>query len=154
MMIIILNGGHECLVDDEDYENLNQYRWQKSAWGYAVRSGWDEFDKFTTLRMHRIVMKAPKGSEVDHINWNKLDNRKENLRFVEKRVNVWNRPAHSNNRTGVKGVGWHRRIGKFQARLRTSERLIHIGYFNTIEEARLAYNAVVLKERGEHAILS
>ena len=154
MRIIILTGGHECLVDDEDFEEINRYRWQKSAWGYAVRCGRDSDGKLTTLRMHRIVMKAKKGTEVDHINWNKLDNRKENLRFLSHRKNVCNRPVHKNNQTGIKGVGWHKRIKKFQARLRTPSGLIHIGYFQTAEEARLAYNEVVIRERGRDAVLA
>ena len=83
-----------AIVDDEDYEELNQYKW-KAKWNgsksniYAIRSKSID-SKMTDIRMHRVVMNAPKfdgSNDIDHINHNSLDNRKANLRIVSRKVN-------------------------------------------------------------------
>lgn len=93
---------------------------------------------------HRLAWLYVYGSfpknDIDHINGDKTDNRISNLRDVETYVNCQNRKrARSGNRSGVLGVGWNKRIGKWAAQIRVSGKSKHIGYFDTPEQAGLAY---------------
>lgn len=93
MKQIPLTQGKFALVDDEDFEQLNKWSWKLSTNGYAIRcpsNGKNENGgyKYTTVRMHRVVMKTPRHLEADHINANRLDNRKSNLRNITKRENL------------------------------------------------------------------
>lgn len=92
MKTIELSDGYLTIVDDEDYEYLNQFNWQHS--NYACR-GIRINKKLTVIQMHRVIMNAPKGMVVDHINHNKLDNRRSNLRIVTTAEN-----NHTANYTG------------------------------------------------------
>lgn len=99
--------GKVCLVDDEDFESLNKYLWiERGAkesingiQGYAStsvlndKSEWfpNGWKKYHSVYMHRFITKCPNGMEVDHINHNKLDNRKNNLRVVTRSENHLNR---------------------------------------------------------------
>lgn len=98
------------MVDDEDYEKFNKFKWHKCPYGYAVRSGRKEENR-RGVKLHREVTNCPKGLEVDHINRNKLDNRKENLRIVTRQQNAQNRGKTRTNTSGFRGVfkkgrGW------------------------------------------------
>lgn len=79
-------------------------------------------------------------NDIDHINGNTIDNRISNLRDVETAINCQNRrQARSGSKSGVLGVGWHKRVGKWSAQIRISGRSKHLGYFDTPEQAGLAY---------------
>lgn len=89
------NGG-VALVDDEDYEELNKYKWYGVKTGsngtggpYACRSGPRNEDPRRKIYMHRVIMNCPKGMEVDHGNHKTLDNRKCNLENVTKQENKY-----------------------------------------------------------------
>jgi len=86
-MIIALNGKYngELIIDDEDYQELSQHKWYLRNDGYVatVHNG-------KTLYIHRLVAKTPKGMHTDHLNHNKLDNRKENLRVCTHKENMQN----------------------------------------------------------------
>lgn len=97
MKIIFLHGNATLftIVDDEDYEELNQYHWCGKQGGNGgdpyvartIRHG----NTFETVRMHRVIMNTPKGMETDHINGFPWDNRKCNLKNVTKQENLSNR---------------------------------------------------------------
>ncbi len=149
MKVVPLSKGKSAIVDDDDFEWISEFRWHVNDWGYAVRNKRVTKGKFTTVGMAREIMEPPAGMEVDHIDRNKLNNSKSNLRIVDKQKNVWNRGANGNNLTGIKGVGWHKGHKKFHARIRTSERLIHLGYFTDILEAQRVYHDKAIELRGE-----
>lgn len=98
MREIPLTQGKVALIDDEDYEELSQYKWTahhraKNTW-YAVRYVGKRVDGKRVgvhIQMHRVITNCPDGLVVDHINHNGLDNRKENLRTVTAAVNAGNR---------------------------------------------------------------
>lgn len=100
MKQILLTQGKVALVDDEDFERVNQYKWQYSpaGKGYAKRGkqiklGFWKY-KVITILMHRYIMgveNEPRGVEIDHINRNPLDNRKANLRVCDRSINMRNR---------------------------------------------------------------
>ena len=103
--------------------------------------------------MHRVLLNAPKGLQVDHINHDTLDNRKENLRLVTADQNNCNLRTRSGSLSGFKGVSFHKRIGKFQARIQLAGREIYLGYFTNAEEASEVYKKAAVKYHGEFACL-
>jgi len=133
MAIILSTKNIPILVDNEDYELLNQYNWTVTL-GYAVRHG-KVNGKYKTIYMHRFINNTPDGLETDHINRDKLDNRKCNLRSASKSLNNFNKNIQSNNSSGIRGVNWYKRVNKWRAYIKKDNINIHLGYFNTLAEA-------------------
>ena len=79
--------------------------------------------------------------QLDHINRNRSDNRISNLREVTNKQNGQNKSKSSNNTSGHAGVSWHKHGSKWQAHIKHNQKLIHLGCFNTIEEALSARKA-------------
>ncbi|MEC0328736.1 HNH endonuclease [Paenibacillus macerans] len=105
--------------------------------------------------MHRYLTDAPKGTVVDHINGNKLDNRRENLRIVSQTENQANRHSpNRNNTTGYRGVSWHKAARKYEAGTNFGGQRQFLGLFDTAKEAARAYNAKTLELFGEYARLN
>jgi HNH endonuclease len=101
--------------------------------------------------MSREVMNAPKGMLVDHRNHDTLDNQKSNLRIATGSQNQWNRGKTRYNTSGYKGVHFLKASGKFTAHLRFKKRKIHLGCFDTAEEAYAVYQAEARRFYGEFA---
>ena len=89
MKLIQLTKGKQAIVDDDDYEELNQFKWYSNN-GYVCRAIKIN-GVYKTIPLHRTVNKTPIGLETDHINRNKLDNRKSNLRSVSRSINNFNK---------------------------------------------------------------
>jgi len=121
------------MVDEDDYQKVSKYKWHMHTGGYAVTKV-----KNKSLYMHRIIMNAQKGIEIDHINNNKLDNRKENLRAVSRSINMRNRFGHKDSNSQLLGVSFKKDKQKWQARIYVEGKHIHIGYFNNPLDAKLA----------------
>lgn len=101
---IPLTRGFVAIVDADDYEHLSAFRWHAvgRAMVYAMRRGRKGEPK--AVPMHRHITKAKTGLDVDHLNWNTLDNRKANLRVCSRSANIGNaKPGRRNNKTGYKG---------------------------------------------------
>lgn len=91
------------------------------------------------ISVHRMILDAPAGMDVDHINHNPLDNRKENLRLVTTSQNLQNRSgAMTTSKTGVRGVSRCSFTGKYRAVLGLGGRYIHVGRFETLDDAARA----------------
>ena len=163
MRTINLTQGKVALVDDEDFEYLNQWKW------YACRSGDSLFyalrwvlsnNKRTRLWMHRLLNNTPADIETDHINGNGLDNRKENLRNSSRSQNVMNTEKRKDNKSGYKGViiniSHHKnKMYKYiRAQININQKQVSLGNFKTLEDAAKAYNEAALKYHGEFAKLN
>lgn len=149
MKTIPLTKGMKAIVDDSDYKWLNQWKWYYSSHGYVCR---DEKDK--VIYMHRFIMDAPDGVDVDHRNTKGFDCRRENLRLATRSQNNYNRPVRKDNGTGYKGVGLKKdqgRVKPYYARITVNKKKIHLGYYETAEEAAKAYDEAALKYHGEFA---
>ena len=135
MKTIQLTQGYEAIVDDEDYELYGSQSWHYSH-GYATRK-----TRAGTVYLHRLIL-GDSLDEVDHINGDKLDNRKVNLRFATHSQNNMNKPRQSNNTTGFKGVHQLKSTGKFQAYIKRNGKRMHLGTYTTALDAARAYVAV------------
>lgn len=148
---IQLTKGKVALVDDEDYEMLIGLgvRWCVND-GYAFNQAYG--------RMHRFLVSAPKDRMVDHINGDKLDNRKENLRFATNSQNQANRRV-ARGASKFKGVTWQKRKcdasrGYWKAQIVVNGELHYLGKYNTDLEAAKAYNEAAVRFFGEFAYLN
>jgi hypothetical protein len=155
MKELILGKGEICLVDDEDYEYLSQYRWNKSQYGYAYRIGDRQKGEQWKILMHREIMKAQKSRIVDHKNGNRIDNRKENLRFATPHQNSCNRIGNT-AKSGYKGVIRNKTSKResWIARIKINRKMTYIGCYETPEIAARAYNDAAIRFHGEFARLN
>lgn len=153
MKVLSSNRGHEIFIDDEDYESLSKMSWSLNNRGYAF-SGKDG----KPIAIHRLLMNAEKGVQVDHIDGDKLNNQKHNLRLTNNKLNNAYRPPSKVNRLGLKGVteikGRPGLKKKFRARIHANGKEQSLGVYVTAKEAALAYNEAALKEYGEFAWLN
>ncbi len=154
MKEIQLTRGCVALVDDEDYELLNKYKWHFMTVGYAGRSFYINKNKSRILYMHRVILDAKTEQYVDHINGNKLDNRRSNLRICTQSQNCSNsKKSKSKISSKYKGV-WKRNDGRSKcwvAEHMLNRKKLYIGSFYSEEEARNAYDSFVLNLRKEFA---
>lgn len=127
--------GH-ALVDDEDYERLSKYTWRLHSKGYATRSS-STNGKETRLMMHREILETGE-FQVDHIDRNKLNNQKDNLRIATNSINQFNKGKQKNNTSGTPGVFWDRSKKIWRARIQIDGKRIELGRFKTVDEAAAA----------------
>lgn len=150
---IQLSKGKVALVDDKDYEVLSKHKWFALNGKYAARTVWDgKAKKKTTILLHRQILDEPIGLDVDHINLNTFDNRRDNLRAITHQQNCFNRPGlqgHSNYK-GVSRV-WN---GNWAAKITISENTIPLGTYTSEIDAAKAYNIGALNYMREVATLN
>lgn len=146
MKAIPLTQGKVALVDDADFERLNNYQWyaqkqvrqSRTTW-YAVRHSKGGTRRL--LRMHREILSIvdPK-VEVDHVDGNGLDNRRRNIRAATSQQNNHNRRKRTKCSSIFKGVCWLSARGKWRAHIEINGHTHHIGYFDDEQAAARAYD--------------
>jgi hypothetical protein len=134
------------LVEVGDKDVL-QLPWTFTGDGYAYRKAPDN----RNVLLHRFLTAASSGECVDHANGDKLDNRRKNLRLCDYREN--NRNSRPKGASGFKGVN-QTKWGKWEARIRTDKERLHLGYFDTAEQAATAYDAAAIIHHGTFARLN
>ena len=155
MKLIPLTQGQFAKVDDEDYDFLMKWKWYalKSTTDhyYAVRKGKqsDGLRNRNLIRMHQEVMPYVKGMVIDHIFHDTLDNRKSELRVCTVSQNGMNRVISYNNKSGYKGVSWHKKRRKWRANIKANGVKIELGCFDTKEEAYKSYCEAGRKIHGD-----
>lgn len=140
-MKLAIRGG-EVQIDPEDLAIVQGINWRVDEKGYAVGTL-----ARAKVRMHRLIARTPAGLDTDHINGNRLDNRRANLRHCTKVENNTNRGTRTTNALGLKGVT--RAKGRFRAQIQVRGQLHYLGLFKTPEEAHAAYCAAARKLHGE-----
>lgn len=130
--IQLRNSDKIVLVDDADYEALSKDDWWLSN-GYAI--SWHGRRK-----MHRVIIGAKKGEIVDHIDRDKLNNQRSNLRIVDARLSAHNRGKIKDTKNNYKGVHFAKKMGLFQSRCRSNGSDYFLGYYRTEKAAAYAYN--------------
>lgn len=144
-----LTKGKRALIDTEDLDAINKYHWHYNMRGYAVTNPGTRKEKELIL-MHRLINKTPVGKQTDHINGNKLDNRKCNLRTVTAMENKWNKGKQSNNTSGYKGVTFIKSASRWEMQIMAAGKRVS-KRFRTREEAAIAYNHYAKEMHGEFA---
>ncbi len=148
--LIPLSQGKFAIIDADDYEHLSQWKWYYSNRGYAVRTQrWGKQRK--TICMHRLIMRSEK--EIDHINMDRIDNRKSNLRECSRSQNFYNRAVRKDKKCGIY-KGTKKSGNRWRAKIKCGEKEISLGTYATELEAAIAYNEGAIKYHGEFAVLN
>lgn len=158
MKTIPLTRGKVAIVDDEDFEKVDAIKWyalkRRELWHASHKD-----KKRACIYMHRFIMAAPDGFEVDHVNGDGLDNRKVNLRVCTKRENARHRRSGDKTKTSrFQGVSRHPN-GRWRAAICAgppgpdgAAKQIHIGHFKDENDAARAYDRAALKYFGPFAV--
>ncbi len=151
MSEIELTQGKIALVDDEDFTALSQHKWfymkVNEDLGYAARK-----INGSIIYMHNIIMNPLPSFQVDHINWNGIDNQKFNLRITTKSGNLQNKRKQSNKTSKFLGVSRDSRKPKWRSQAKLKQKKIALGLYDNEEDAAKAYDEKVLELHGEHAL--
>jgi len=155
--IPVSQGKYSAVVDSDLFDFLSQWNWRLIS-GYASRSQKyrDENGKMKkkTIRMHSVINQTPQGMVTDHINGDKLDNRKSNLRSATRQQNQWNRKPGKMSFTGIKGVGWCIKTNKWRTSISIDGSRKTIGYYECIGMAIKRYNDFAKEYHGDFARLN
>lgn len=159
MKKILLSQGQYALVDDEDYENLTRHKWcaqwdNNALTFYAKRSVRKPDGRWKPIRMHRVIMDAMPGMQVDHIDHNGLNNRKKNLRLVTNQQNSYGKFKRVRSGSRFKGVSWYKLLRKWRARIVVNYQYIHLGYFSDEETAARTYDDAARLFFGAYACVN
>lgn len=139
----LINSEEIVLVDDQDFERLQQFKWymqckRSKSIGRCTYTGY----KTRHISLPSEIFQTS-GIMYDHIDRNPLNNVRTNLRPVSYQENGWNRSKSKNNKTGVPGVCVYKKTGQFRVQISYKGMPKHIGYFNTLEEAKQAREKAV-----------
>lgn len=145
-----LPHGEYSVIDEIDVAIVRKYLWSKTVSGYAQGANGSGLPQL----MHRVIMSPPKGVEVDHINGDKLDNRRQNLRLCSNAENQRNTSARRECTSSYKGVNFDKASGRWRARIGINRKTIHIGRYTSEIEAAHAYDNAARKAFGEFARLN
>ena len=154
-------GKHEVEIDAEDWPTVKKYKWgvhYKNKKVESVQTTTRVGGVKSTVILHKLIMNDP--AQIDHIDGDPLNNKKENLRKCSTAENCRNRNKYNSNTSGYKGVTYFRQKNKTTvnvyiiARICVNYKKIHLGIFPTEKEAAVAYNKAALKYHGEFARLN
>ncbi len=154
-MQIPLTKGKHTVIDIEDWGKVAEYNWTYNPLGYArahvsICRG-SSTDTFKSIWMHRVILDAPEELHVDHINGDKLDNRKANLRLATRTTNGWNKPKQKTAKgkqctSQYKGVSFCN--GRWRAQIKRNGVLYRLGEFSNELDAARAYNKKAIELSG------
>ena len=151
MKRIPLTQGKFTLVDDQDFDLVSRFSWytmrsyETLFYARAVLSG------RSRIFMHRLILDAPNGLVVDHVNRDGLDNRRTNIRICTMSENMRNQTRHRDGSSKFKGVSWDQDRGKWRASLRVNGKTYNLGRYFSEEKAAMAYDKFALEQFGEFA---
>lgn len=150
---VTLTKGYEALIDAEDALRVAGFNWSSQPSGKTVYAHRSEVrgGRSYGVRLHRVLIDAPDGMEVDHIDGDGLNNRKANLRLATHAENCMNRRVPVTNSSGLKGVSWHKGQRQWVAKIKVSGITVHIGSFNCPEQAHTAYCEAAARMHGKFA---
>jgi hypothetical protein len=141
--------GEEILVSDEDYPLVSRHNWYVDSNGYA-RSSFGN----VIVKLHKLIQSCQRGFIVDHINRNKLDNRRENLRAVNIQVSNQNRIRPNKHNVGFIGVKFNKHNNCYQCTVSHHSKSFWVGSSKDDESLAKLRDYVVWKLRGDYALLN
>ena len=165
MRKILLTQGQFAILDNEDYDMINQYKWCANYYKsihtyYAVRNTRKTNGKQKTQLMHRVIMNCSNDKQIDHINHNTLDNRKSNLRICTQNQNQYNQRLHKKTSSKYKGVYLQKQKCKNKVHtywvsyISFNGKKMYLGHSKTEIEGAKVYNKKAKELFGDFAYLN
>lgn len=152
MKEVALTRGKLALVDDEDFERVSKLRWYCLKIGYAATEIPRPNKRRIMFYLHRFILDAQVGMDVDHIDGDPLNNQRSNLRVCTHSQNGMNqRKRRQETSSGFKGVSWKKDKGKWRADICASGKSVFLGYYQNELSAAIAYDAGAKRLHGEFA---
>lgn len=151
---IELSKGKIALVSAEDYDRLNKVKWYALNYGNGTFAAARGGGGGLTIMHREILGDIPEGFEVDHINGDSLDNRRENLRICTHSQNRKNNKKYKTNTSGFMGVYWRSNRRKWVAMIYVDGKRRYLGHYDAPEEAAVAYDEAAIRLHGEFATLN
>lgn len=139
----------EFTIDTEDMERIQKHTWRKYPSSRYVQA----WINGQTTCISRFLLNAPKGTSVDHINGDRMDNRKENLRLCNQAQNMKNRRPNKDGKSQYKGIVVQEN-GKFRAKIGDKNKRYYLGVYETEHDAVIAYNAASKVLHGEFSYMN
>jgi len=133
-------------IDANDFEKISKFGLHLSSHGYVRAT-----KQYKTIYLHRLIMNPPDNMKIDHINGNKLDNRKSNLRICEQKQNCLNKKIGKRNKTGVPGVWWCKERKKWAAQISVNCKTKGLGRYINFNDAVEARKKAEIEFHGEYA---
>ncbi len=143
-----LPNGMVFRFDRDAFHKISNVKWYASC-----ESGRFYIIDCRGRKLHSYLLNCLKGYEVDHISLDTLDNCSSNLRICTHQQNQMNQPIQKNNTSGVSGVSWYAPRKKFRARIKVNQKEIHLGYFDTFDDAVKARNIGMRCMFGAYAVM-
>lgn len=137
---------NETIVDEDTFEWAKNFSWYLTGKGYVTRS----VNRSIKFYLHKEVVGADTDSLVDHVDRNRLNNRRDNLRIVSKGANVQN-TNRAIGSSGFRGVYYHAKTVGYQASIMVNQKRLHLGLFKDKEDAAIAYDNAAITHFGEQA---
>lgn len=147
-MIGYTKKGQKFLFDRFDFHKIKEHNWYINKDGYVcthLKNG---------TYMHRYLIEPNINQEIDHIDGNRSNNKRDNLRICNSRQNKMNKSIQTNNKSGYKGVYWDKQLNKWRTRIKYKGKHIHVGLYSNLIEAAIAYNKKAVEYFGEYAKLN
>lgn len=142
------NTNKEFYFDKDNFDKIKNYAWRENKNGYIVTSNYS-----SVVYLHRLIMQdfiTNDDEEIDHINHNKNDNRRENLRICTHQQNNCNKKLPKHNTSGIRGVHWDKRYNKWRARISVNGKDIYLGLFDNIKDAEKIRKQAEIKYYKEY----
>ena len=162
MKEILVSGGLVALIDDKDFALVQGYSWnacpgKNTTYAKAWVRG--TYSPQKNIYLHRLILNAPKGIQVDHQNGDGLDCQRANIRLASNGQNTCNarkhRIVHGNPPLSkFKGVSWQKTMNTWRARVYVAHHEVMLGYFDSETAAALAYNEAAVRLYGQFARLN
>lgn len=149
IVAIPLTRGHTAIIDIADLPLVMQTRWYAVVTKHGVYAATGSGSAMQY--MHRVLMAAASGQEVDHRNRNGLDNRRSNMRLATSSQQKCNQRVRRDSKVGLRGVQFHAETGKYRARIKINGKTVSLGLFATPTEAAQAYDDAAVRFHGEFA---
>lgn len=151
MKTIPLTQGHVAKVDDADYERVAQFKWHIKRYSHTIyATAHVPGNARQKVLLHRVIMDAAPGVEIDHIDRDGLNCQRSNLRASTHKQNNGNKQKRKDSKVPYKGITWHAQSSRWRVRVAKQ----HIGMFDDPVEAAKAYDVAAKKQWGEFAYLN
>lgn len=150
---IALQNGMFALVDDEDYENVNQYKWSATVNRKTNLTVSSNVNK-KTVKLSRFLTNAKKGDFIIFNDGNRLNFQKYNLAISNKLGTIMNRRGNVKSSSKYKGVSWEKDRKKWKAAIKVEGKTKNLGRYDSEDKAAIAYNNAALKYLGEKVFLN